>query len=64
MSQLHAPIHDEIEKLITSMAEDEQRIALAFLIMYSAAHPEILTKTARKELEAFANSTASIIEED
>lgn len=64
MSQLHTPIHDEIEKLIASMTEDEQRLALIFLIIYVSEHPEILTESARKDLEDFANFAASIIEED
>lgn len=58
------PTHNEFEKLIASMTEDEQRLALIFLIIYASEHPEILTESTRKDLEDFANSTASIIEED
>lgn len=58
------PMHNEFEELTASMIEDEQRLALIFLIIYMSEHLEILTESARKDLEDFANSTASIIEED
>lgn len=64
MHQSLAPMNDEFEKLIASMPEEKRMLVLIPLIMYASEHPEILTESLRKYVEDFANSTASIIEED